>query len=156
MFHTPQNDLFRQSPGNGCQLFFQATDTGLHGIIRNNLFQGRILDPELFLRKAMFLPHLRKQMFCGNMVLLCLRIAGNLNHFHPVQQRTRNGIQAVGGSKEEHIRQIVGKIQIMVGKGTVLFRIQHLQQGAGRISAVAPGIQLIHLIQYHNRIGYAG
>lgn len=40
----------------------------------------------------------------------------------------------------------------MIGKTEILFRIQHLQQSAGRIAVILPR-QLIHLIQNHNRIG---
>lgn len=42
----------------------------------------------------------------------------------------------------------------MIGKRAVLFRIEHFQQCTGRIAIVIL-TQLIHLIQYHNRIGCA-
>ncbi len=42
----------------------------------------------------------------------------------------------------------------MVGERVVLLRIQHLQQGAGRVAVVRRG-QLVHLVQHHHRIGDA-
>ena len=39
----------------------------------------------------------------------------------------------------------------MVCKGVILFRVQYLQQGAGRVSAVV-SCQLVHFIQHHNRV----
>ena len=93
-------------------------------------------------------------MLSGNLHFLRLGIALKRKNLHPVQKGLRNRIRAVGRADKQHIRQIVGYVHIMIGKVIVLLRIQHLQKRAGRIT-VEGLCQLIHLIQYHNRIGNA-
>ena len=55
---------------------------------------------------------------------------------------------------EQNVGKIIGNVHVMIGERVVLFRIQHFQKGAGRISAIV-SYQLIHLIQHHYRIGSA-
>ncbi|HNR52599.1 MAG TPA: hypothetical protein PKI80_13540, partial [Deltaproteobacteria bacterium] len=51
-----------------------------------------------------------------------------LHDFHPVFQSRRNGVGDVGGGDEEHLRQIIGHIQIVVREMGVLLRVKHLKQ----------------------------
>ena len=43
----------------------------------------------------------------------------------------------------------------MIRKGVILFQIQHFQQRAGRIAVIAALLQLIDLIQDHDRVARA-
>ena len=87
--------------------------------------------------------------------LLRGRIALELNHLHTVQQRPRNGLRGVCRADEHDVRKIIGHIHVMIRKGLVLLRIQHLQKRCARVSVIGAG-QLVHLIQHHHRIGHAG
>ena len=90
-------------------------------------------------------------MSCGDLELVCIGVSGKLDDLHSVEQRLRDRIDGVCGTDKEHIRQIVRDIHIVVCKGMILLRVQHLQKGARRISVVGRR-KLIHLIQHHHRV----
>ncbi len=93
-------------------------------------------------------------MALGDLHLLILGVAGDADDLHAVHQRLRHA-QAVGGGDEHHVRQIVVHLQIVVGEGRVLLRIQHLQQRRRRIAAPV-GPELVHLVQQEQRVGGLG
>ena len=90
-------------------------------------------------------------MLLGDRQLVVCRVAVEIDDLHTVQQRRRDRFRRVRRANEEHIRQIIWHIQIMVHKIAVLLRIQHLQQRARRI-AVVRRRKLVHLVQHHHRI----
>ena len=92
-----------------------------------------------------------QQVFPRDGELLDGGISVEGNDLHAVQQRLRNRIRRVRRADKQHIRQVVGHIHVVIREGIVLFRIQDLQQGTGRIPVVGSG-ELVHLIQHHNRI----
>ena len=65
--------------------------------------------------------------FC-NLDLLFRDVAAHLNDLHAVEQRTRNGVEVVGGSNEEHLREVIVDIEIVVMERVVLFRVKNLKQ----------------------------
>ena len=78
-------------------------------------------------------------------------ITRKLNHFHTVQKWFRYGIRAVGRTDKKYIGEVIGHIHIVICKAVVLFRIQYLQKGTCRVSAIIL-CELIHLIQHHDRV----
>ena len=60
----------------------------------------------------------------------------------------------VGRGDEEHLAQVEGDLEVVVGEGAVLLRVQDLQQRGGR---VAPEIvpQLVDLVQQDDGIAAA-
>ena len=93
-------------------------------------------------------------MALGNLEFFQSRIAGKADHLHTVQKRCRNSIQGICSAHKEHIGKVIGHIHIVIRKGIVLLRIQHLQKSTGRIPIIGGG-QLVNFIQHHNRIGGA-
>ena len=71
-----------------------------------------------------------------------------------VQQRLGH-VKAVGGGDEHHLAEVVVDLQIVVVEGVVLFRIQHLQQGAGRV-ATPVGAHLVDLVEQEEGVGGLG
>ena len=90
-------------------------------------------------------------MLLRYMEMLRRRIAGQFDHLHAVKQRLRDRIPGIGRTDKEYMGQIIGQIDIMVFKCCILLRIQYFQKGRGRIPVKA-GLQLVHLIEHHNRI----
>ena len=78
-------------------------------------------------------------------------IPRELDDLHTVQQRFRDRIGRVRRADKQNVRQVIGNIHIVIREAEVLLRIKHLQQRAGRISAVVAA-QLVHLIQDNDRI----
>ena len=80
------------------------------------------------------------------MQLFQLGVPGQANDLHAVLQRSRDGIKGVGRGDEEHLGEIVVHVQIVVIKGHILFRVQHLQEGGGRVAPEIGG-HLVHLVE---------
>ena len=80
---------------------------------------------------------------------LCVAVKGN--DLHSVQKWLWNRIRRIRRANKEDFGQIIRYIQVMICKSMILFRIQHFQKGACRISIVIPG-KLIDLIKDNNRI----
>ncbi|MNI52675.1 hypothetical protein D3C73_1074770 [compost metagenome] len=92
----------------------------------------------------MVLALLRQQVAAGNLQLLQLRIAGNEQHLHPVQQRTRNVMHGIGRRHEHNVREVERQLHKVVAERIVLFRVKHLQQRCRRVTAEISG----HLIDF--------
>ena len=57
--------------------------------------------------------------------------------------------------RKHHLGQVVVHLQKVVGKGAVLLRVQHLQQGRGGVAAPVHA-HLVHLVQQKQRVALAG
>ncbi|KIH90129.1 hypothetical protein SPBR_00171 [Sporothrix brasiliensis 5110] len=83
------------------------------------------------------------------------RVAGQVDHLHAVQQRRRNGVQAVGRRNEQHAAEVVRHRQVVVLERVILFRVQHLEHRRGRVAVVAGRPDLVNLVQQDHRVGHA-
>ena len=86
--------------------------------------------------------------------LLVGEVAGQVDDLHAVQQRPRYGIQLVGRADEQYLGQVERHVEVMVQEVGVLLRVQHLQQGRGRVTVVG-GADLVQLVEHDHRIGRA-
>ena len=92
-------------------------------------------------------------MTLGNLVLLLCDITANLNHFHTVEQRTGDSRQVIRSGNEQHLRQVVVHVEVVVVEGVVLFRVEYLEQGR---SGIAIMCHLRHLVDFiENKHGIA-
>ena len=96
-----------------------------------------------------------EQIAPGDFELLVLGVAGKLDDLHAVAHGAGNGIEHVGGGDEHDLREIEGDAEIVVAKGRVLLRVEHLEQRRRRI-AVEAGAELVDLVEHHHRIARAG
>ena len=94
---------------------------------------------------------LRYEILLSYLDLFFFRISGDLYHFHPVKQRSRDGLGGIGRGYEHDFREIERNFQEMIGKFLILFRIEHLQQCGRRISLKIRAY-LIHFIEQEHRV----
>jgi len=73
---------------------------------------GLVENVHLLVAKAVLQQLLRHQMAHCNVQLLIVSVTRNVNHFHAVQQRRRNGRQRVGGRYEQNLWQVKRNIQV--------------------------------------------
>ena len=95
------------------------------------------------------------QITVGNLELLLLDVAGELDDLHAIQQGRRNRAEVIGGGHEHDLREIERQLEVMIAEGVVLLRIEHLQHGRSRIAAEI-GVELVDLVEHEERIGRAG
>ena len=63
----------------------------------------------------------------------------------------RDRIEQVRRPDEQHLREVVGEIEVMVGEAVVLLRVEHLEQRRGRIAAEV-GPELVDLVEHHDGV----
>ena len=96
-----------------------------------------------------------QQVVAGDGDLLLLGVAVERDQLHPVQQRAGDGLDHVGGGQEQHVGQVEVDLQVVVAERVVLRRVEHLEQGRGRVAGVADG-QLVDLVEQHDRVHRTG
>jgi hypothetical protein len=74
------------------------------------------------------LPLAREQVAAGDLQLLLLRVAAEVHRLHAVVERRRDVLHVVRGGDEEHLREVEGDPQVVVGELVVLRRVEHLEQ----------------------------
>ena len=94
-------------------------------------------------------------MGLGDLQLLLIGVAAQLDDLHPIQQRPGDGGGGVGRGDEHHPAQIHRHLQKMVAEGGVLLAVQHLQQSRGRVAPHIAG-ELVDLIQHQQGVHGAG
>ena len=94
---------------------------------------------------------LGQQVTLGDLQLFLLRIGGHLDDLHTVQQRAGDGVHRVGRGDEHHPAQVEGQLHVVVAEGAVLFRVQHLQQGAGGVAAEVAA-HLVNFVKEEHRV----
>ena len=68
---------------------------------------------------------LGQQVPLRDLHLLLVRVAGDFNDLHAVEQRARNGVERVGRHDEHHAAQIDGNFKIVIAEGVVLLAVEH-------------------------------
>ena len=103
----------------------QRADTCLTGIVTNDAFDDLITELQRILFQTIFFQLFGYQMLFGDIQLLLQIVARNVDNLHTVNERGRDGAQAVGRGNEQHLRQVVTDFEIVVVKREVLFGIKH-------------------------------
>ena len=115
------------------------------------LLQRLIVDLPFLRLQTVVLALLGDQVALGDLDLLVLRVTGETDDLHAVQQGRRD-VQRVRRGHEHHVGQVVVDLQVMVVEGVVLLGVEHLQQRRRRITAEI-GTHLVDLVQKEERVG---
>ena len=91
----------------------------------------------------------------GDLDLLLLGVAGELDDLHAVAQWPWDGVDHIGGADEHHPRQVERNREVIVAEGRVLLGVQHFEQRRRRV-AVEALAELVHLVEHHHRIARLG
>ena len=108
----------------------------LHRVIRDQGFEGFIRYLELLREYAHVLHRLRHEMPLCNGQFLYRCVSAELNDFHSVEKRFRDRICRVRGTYEEHIREIIRYVHVVIRERVVLFRVEYFKQSARRTPVV--------------------
>ena len=106
---------------------FQLAHAGLSGVEADDLFQRPFADAQLLLGDAVLRELLGDEVTLGDGQLFILGVAADIDDFHTVLQRLRDVALHVGRGDEHDVGQVVGYLQIVVGEGGILLRIQSFQ-----------------------------
>ena len=107
------------------------------------------------LPEAVLLDLARHQVALGDLELLLLGVARELDHLHPVAQRRRDRVELVRGGDEQDLRQVERQVEVVVAEAGVLLGVEHLEHRAGRVAAEV-GAHLVDLVDHQHRVVGAG
>ena len=93
----------------------------------------------------------RHQELLCDMHLLVFGVTGEPDDLHPIAEWRNNRVDDVAGGDEQHLRQVVGHFQVVVGEVLVLLGIEHLEQRGGRIAAPVSA-HLVDLVEHEDRV----
>src|SRR5829696_1097090 len=96
----------------------------------------------------------RDEVALGDLELLLLRVARELDDLHAIAERARDRVQRVRRRDEHHAREVVRDVEVVVAERRVLLGVEHLEHRAGGIAAVV-GAHLVDLVDHEQRVGRA-
>ena len=111
-------------------LLFKLSHTALACVLFDNLLYGSLVERRLvFLGSQSAVVNLaRNEVAFGYLYLLFGDVSAHFNQLHTVEQRLRYAAEVVGCSYEEHLREVVVNVEIVVVEGVVLFGVEHFEQ----------------------------
>src|SRR5258706_332962 len=155
LLHPAFGDAYCRAPAHSADLALERPHARFPRVIADDRGQGRVGDPELLGLEPIFLELARDEVAARNLELLLLRVSRQLDDLHAVAQRPRDGVEDVRRGDENQPRKVVGYAEIVVAERVVLSRIEHFEQGRGRI-AVEPGAELVDFVEHHDAVARAG
>ena len=129
----------------------QVPHPRLVSVLADDVAQGRVGEAEGVLLQPMLIHLAGDEEPLGDLELLLLNVARELDDLHAVPQGGRDGGEDVGRGDEDHLGQVIGHVQVVVGKGVVLLGVQHLQQGRRGVASEI-NAHLINLVQHEEGI----
>ena len=134
------------------ELLFEMAHTRLAAVGRNHVFERRVVDLELILTEPVALKLFGPQVIARDRQFFLGDVTGQAQRLHAIEERRGNGIELVGGTHKQHLRQVHAQIEIVVEKLAVLLGIERFEQRGGGIAAKR-GADLVDLIEHNHRIG---
>src|SRR5262249_36908252 len=92
----PLGDLTRSFAQHVREAALEVADAGLARVLADDQTQRLVGDGDLVCLETVRLDLLRHEVALGDPELLVLRVAGELNHVHAVEQRAGNRVEVVG------------------------------------------------------------
>ncbi len=97
-----------------------------------------------------------QQVAAGDEDLLLVGVAVEAHDVHAVEQRRRDGVEHVGRGDEDDLGQVEVELEVVVAERVVLRRVEHLEQGGGRVARPRAGAELVDLVEQHDGVHRAG
>ena len=149
-------DTARRLASDGAELTFQTTNACFTRPTADERMERGVGDFELVLAQTGLLPLAREQVVLRDRDLLVLGVAVELDDLHAVEQRRRDRLQHIRRGEEQDVRQVEVELQVVVTEGVVLRGVQDLQQRGRRIAAPPSRLQLVDLVDEHDRVHRLG
>src|SRR5829696_1888983 len=151
----PLRDRSRDLAADRADLALESAHAGLAGVLLDDRLQAGVGERDLRALEAVALDLPRDEVALGDLELLLLRVARELDDLHAVAERARDRVQRVRRRDEHHAREVVGNVEVVVAERRVLLGVEHLEHRAGGIPAVV-GAHLVELVDHEDRVLRAG
>src|SRR4051794_24769481 len=132
-------------------LALQRAHARLARVVGDDAAQRLVADRDPRLLEAVALDLARHEVALGDLQLLVLGVAGELDDLHAVAQRPGHPVEVVGRADEHDLAQVERHVEVVVAEARVLLGIEHLEHRAGRI-ATEVRAHLVDLVDHEQRV----
>ena len=151
----PLGDLAGDLAADGADLALEVADAGLARVLLDDRPQRGVGEAHPGALQAVLGELARDQVALRDVELLVDRVAGELDHLHPVAQRAGDRVEDVRRGDEHHLGEVERQVEVVVAEGVVLRRVEDLEHRARRVAAEV-GAHLVDLVDHEHRVARAG
>ena len=147
-------DLAGDLATDAADLALEVADPGLARVLLDDRAQRGVGEAHPGALEAVLGELARDQVALRDVELLVGRVAGELDHLHPVEQRAGDRVEVVRRGDEHHLGEVEREVQVVVAEGVVLRRVEDLEHRARRVAAEV-GAHLVDLVDHEHGVARA-
>src|SRR6185503_1208093 len=147
----PFRDPHRHVAQYGTDLALEVAHAGLARVLGDDRADRFRRDRDLLGLEAVRLELALHEVALGDLELLLLGVAGELDDLHAVAKRPRDRVEHVRGGDEQDPRKVEVDPQVVVAEARVLLGVEHFQQRRRRVAVEAALAELVDLVEHHHR-----
>ena len=139
-------------------LAVKLSDTALPRILLYDLYNGLLVELDILVLvedETIVLTVALHKVALGNLVFLLCGVSCQLYQLHTVEQWSWKPSKVVGCTYEEHIREVIVNVEIVVMECDILLRVKHFEQGRCRVAVDSRLCYLVYLVEDEDRIARA-
>src|SRR5262249_47021709 len=121
--------------GQPTQVLFELAQARFARVAADDLPDSLVRDDELVGAQPGLRELPRDEGTASDLDFLFFAVAGQAQHFHPIQERPWHRVERIGGRDEKDARQIERQVEVIVAKGEILGRVEDLHEGRCRVAA---------------------
>ena len=135
MFHFfARRDFARNFPRHRADLPLELSHPALASVVGHHRHDRVVGERDVLVAQPRFLELTRQQILLRDLRLLLLRVTGEVDDLHAVEQRAGNVLDEVRRRDEQYLAQIERDAEVVIGECVVLRGIENLEQRARRIA----------------------
>src|SRR5438093_1974635 len=151
LLSRPVRDLASDLAAELPDFALELADTRLASVAGDDLAQRAIGERQLTRAQTILSQLAGNEVPLGDLELLALGVAGEVDGLQPIEQRSGDALQEVRGRNEQDLGEVERDPQVVISERVVLRRVQHLQQRRGRIS-LEGNAQLVDFVEEEDRV----
>src|SRR5207244_10372466 len=147
----PVRDLPRDLATELPDFALELADTRLASVAGDDPAQRGIRERQLPRAQTILSQLTRNEVPLGDLELLTLGVAGEVDGLEPIEERSGYALQEVRGRDEQYLGEVERHSKVMIRERVILRRVEHFQQGRRRISLEGDP-QLVDFVEQEDRV----
>ncbi len=135
-FFCLEDDYLGELAVDLVEVLLEIAHAGLAGVALGDEEEGVPRVAHRAALEAGLVEALRDEVVLGDLELLRIDVAGQLDDLHAIDEGRGDRVQGVGRADEEDIGQVEGQVEVVVAEAEVLLGIEGLEQRARGIALV--------------------
>ena len=139
-------------------LLLQLAHTAFAGVLFDNLLNSCLVELRFLGERiqSSILQFPGNQMALGYLDFLFGDVATHLDNLHAVEQWARDSAQIIGCGDEEHFRQVIVYVEVVIVESGVLLGVEHLEKSRSGIAMHSGLCHFVYLVEDKDGIARSG